>query len=291
MGPGHVLVEADANEGETVQRGAGHVVFAGQSQVGLVPGAGAEPGLVRVAEEHAAAVDGGLAAEGKAVAAAIDIAQFGRRGADGLAGALEVFRADIRRHGVGAGHREQRAAEEALVRAAAQGLPAQVVEIVDHVEGVDPVGTATAEVAFREVVDAGLVEVAVHTRGKAAREVPGELRQRVDELGLEGLSVTVQVGEQEVGIDAAHVLAHERRRLARGEHDLAHGHAEVVLGVGVAETVAEALPVIGLDVRDAVLGTADLGAERGRRFGRRGLRRGRNSGVVAVATGGDGEGK
>ena len=136
--------------------------------------------------------------------------------------------------------------------------------------------------------DLGVLDIALG-------QVAGELRQLGDELFLEFCFLTIEVAEQEIRVDAAHLLAHEFRRATAGEYDLAHGHAVVVLGVGVAETVSQAGPVIRLDMGNAVLGATDLGAKGEFRFRGR-IRLVRVTpvavgGVTASSEGGESEGE
>ena len=56
-------VLADKHGGHAVQRAAGDVDLAGDRELGLIEALGAVPGEVRVAEHHAAAAAGGVAAE------------------------------------------------------------------------------------------------------------------------------------------------------------------------------------------------------------------------------------
>ena len=200
MGPGHVLIETDADKGEAVQRCTGHVVLPRQGQVGLVPGACTEPGLVRVAQQQRTAVLGAVAADGQGVTAAVDVTQLRGRSCRRRGGIVEVGGADARLRSVSIGpcHRQQGAAEGAVVGAAAQGLTAQEQEQVDGIDLIDPVGVAATVVTLRQVLQAGLLEVAVHATHVTFSQVAGELRQLGNEFLFEFLLPAIEIAEQEV---------------------------------------------------------------------------------------------
>ena len=169
--------------------------------------------------------------------------------------------------------REDRPAHDALVRASRQQHPGDVHPDIDGIDLVHPVRIPAAGIAFGEILDAGFAQVAVH----AGREPCGQQERfvvRVGEVFFAEFVLGAQDETQhEVGADIAAFLAEQLRRAARCKNDRQHGDAEVVLGVGVTVTVAEAGPVIGLDVGNAVLGAAYFGlVERLGRlgFGRRG---------------------
>ena len=270
VGPGDIAVETDPDKGETVQRCARDIVGSGQRQVGLVPGAGTKPGLVGVAQQHATAVPGGVPTQGQAVAAAIQVPERGRRRGQGRGVLFQTGGRSVAGAVIGAGGGQNRAAENALLGAAAQGLPAQEEEQVNAVERSYPFRVAATEVALGQPVDTGLLKVAVHAAGIPFSEVAGELRQGGNKFLGEGLLVAVEKAKQEVRLHAAQILAHQLRGTPGGKHDLPHRHTEIVLGIGVAEAVTEAAPVVRLDMRDAVLGAPHF-----RGVGERGLGLGR----------------
>ncbi len=210
MRPGHVLVEADADEGETVQRRAGHIVNTRQSQVCLIPGATAEPGLVGVTQQHTLAAARGIAAQRQAVAATINVAQFSGR-------SFQRSHSLIQRIGcrdsalIGARSGQDGAAEQALFRAATQGFPAQEEEEVDAIDGIDPIRVATAIFPLGQVIQPRFLKVPVHAAAIPGGKVTRKLRQRRHELLGKGIFIAVEKAEQEVRLDIAHVLAHEFR--------------------------------------------------------------------------------
>ena len=75
----------------------------------------------------------------------------------------------------------------------------------------------------------------------------------------EGLLGAEQETQHEICGEIALRLAEELAGPTRGVDDRPHRHAEVVLGVGIPVAVAEAAPVRGLDVGNAIGGAPDFG--------------------------------
>ena len=281
VGPGDILGEADADPGQALQRGPGHVVFAGNGEVGLVPAPAAVPGLVGVAQQQAAAVLGGVAADRQGVAAhlaGLDGAARGRQRAAGEGLDTQLFQRG-QHIAIRSLHPQDAVADDALVGAARQADQPQVLEQVDLIDFVDPGCTAAAGLPLGQVVHAGFAQVAVHASGVAHGQVLGKLRQGVEEIGAVLVLAAVEVAVQLV---PPHIplLAHQLRRAPGGLGDFDHGDAVVVLGVGVAVTVAQAGPVVRLDMRYPVLGAAHLGG-----VGHRGFYRGFRFLLVIVVIG------
>ncbi len=90
--PRQVLVEPDTDDRGAVQRRAGHVVHTGNGQVGLVPGALAEPGLVGVAQQDARPGLGGVATQREAVGPEVAGIQVASGGPERVGGLQQVRR-------------------------------------------------------------------------------------------------------------------------------------------------------------------------------------------------------
>ncbi len=210
-----------------------------------------------IAQQHALAAAGGIAAQGQAVAAAVNIAQL-------QGGVLQRAHGVVQRIGGGGGSfiracgGKNRAPEQTLLRAATQRLAAQEQEQVHTVDGVYPVGVATAVIAFGQVIETGFFQIAIHAPAVALGEITGKLWQGRDKLLGKSVLVTVEKAKQEIRFDIAHLLPHELCRTTGGKDNFTHRHAVVILRVGIAEAVAQAAPILGTDVWDAILRAADF---------------------------------
>ena len=267
VGPGQVGVEADAYPRQALQGGAGHVVLPRQGQMHLVEAAVTGPGAMRVGQQQPLAALAEVAAHGQGVAAVTGTAEGAGQPAQAL-GQLSLVGFLEGAGGAGAwpGGVEDRPAHDALVGTALQWNPSEQHPQVRGVDFKHPVGIPAAGIALGQVGHPGLAQVAVHAEGKSLHHAVGCAVRIGQEVGFEGFPVTEQKAQHQVGDRIAPRFAEKLRGAAGGGDDAAHGRAEVVLGVGVPVAVAEAPPVLGLDVGDAVLGTADGGLVRGLRL-------------------------
>ncbi|MNQ83244.1 hypothetical protein D3C85_983200 [compost metagenome] len=298
MAPRDVVVEADEDHRNAEERGAADVELARNRELRLVEAVRPAPVPVRVAEEQRAAVTGGGGAEADHVAAHAL-----------LAADLQLGHVDERRH-----------LQRGLLRAAARSHLGGRRRC-----GCDRIGDVRQEVAVaaREVgrvhaavdvlgrdglhpgfVAAGLVRRAagLHVAHVAVVASGEALDQLLQVVGLGGDHLREHVGRdhllvEEVGVDvlrprdgaAGHELriaAEVLRTLAAvGEEGVGH-RAQVVFRLRETVAVAHAGPVVGLDVRHAQGGAADLGlvAAFGRRVGGRGAADGKEREPVAAST-------
>ena len=243
VGPGDPAVVADADGGAVLQAGADDVELARKDHVHPREAVDAVPGIVRIAEEDAAATLCHLAAQGIGVAA---LPLRDRRALRGRLQARQVRRAgrgggDDSRHECGLLGRDHRA------------------PVVHLVVGAHP-GRAPAA-GVREVGDPDVPDIAVDPGDEAAGE-GARLRRRLPAGGHQGVQAAGldQVLVVEVADDVGVLLARPEVAGPLGVHrHLPLGEvAEIVLGGGIARAVAEPAVVAGDDVRRAVGGADHL---------------------------------
>jgi hypothetical protein len=263
VAPGDVLVEADVDQRESVDRRAHRVVTARDGEVDRVKAVDAKPREVGIPEQGATAVVGELAAECHGVAAELVHIPF--REIDLREQALrlrEVDRRGVRlrrlrcRQGGGRRRCDDRIDEVGDTRAQRQlGQRLQDVELVD---GPHPGGVSAG---CGEPRDAGVPQVSV----VASRVAAQELLAVAVELLPAALYVLVRVVERphEIALKVSAVRAEEARELAVGLDDVFREHAEVVARERVALAIAEAAPVARADVGNALGGPAYIGVVRG----------------------------
>lgn len=261
VGPRHVAVEADADDGEGGDRRAHHVELAGHGQVDFVEAVGGRPREVRVAEQHAAPVLRGGTAEGPAVAADGQVAQP----------QLAVERGDIdgvrRDHRMGHGRPARRLRiDDAGQHRAGAGLDRLLLAHAHHVgqrERAHPGGVAArgGEVGRRGVLQVAVVagDVAAQQFARLGRHprIAVTQRGRIDDALEERIRASVGDGLERHGGGA--VRPERLRALAVDGDDLVGEQAEIVLRIGIGHAEAEAGVVVGADVRNAEAGAADLG--------------------------------
>ena len=261
--PGDVAIEADADHGHALQGGAGDVVDAGNRQVNLIEAAVAAPRLVWIAKQQTVAAAAEVAPDGDGVAAAFRI---GKRLAEAPQVRPERCPAGIDRR-FALGRRPERRsavdgiAHDLLIGTRLQRQPRHGHPQLHRLDGRHPLGIAAAVFALRQIGDAGFAQIAVHAGGEACHQPSARRLGRGHVLAAELRLAAQGVAQHEVRDGVAFVFAEELRGAAGCRNDGAHGDAEVVLRVGMAVAVAEAAPVLGLDVRNAVLGAAHFRLE------------------------------
>ena len=149
---------------------------------------------------------------------------------------------------------------------------------------IQPVRIATAIVTLGQVLRPGLPEVTIHSASKPLGEVPGKLRKLTDKALLKFRVSAVQIAKQKVRIGVTSCLAKQLGGSTTGINNLSHRDAVIVLGVGIAKAVANALPIICHHVGYAVFGASNLRVELEGRF-RLGRRSGGRWVIVGVIAG------
>ncbi|MNX97204.1 hypothetical protein D3C86_1295590 [compost metagenome] len=254
-----MLIETDVDQRQAGQRRAHHVQFAGNGQVHLIKTHAAHPRKVRIGQQHAASVEGTLAADRDGVAATVQGKTLHPR-----SGHLERCLC-ARRPGHGLGWRGTGQGFGKLADATFdQQAPGQLDQIrrgnVAH-----PISLALR----RQSLDATLAQGAVVPRHIAFDQLTHWRGLGLPETG-DGLR-GVQPGEKYIADQILPLLNGELirpevpRTLTVDRSDLVGQQAQVVLGVGIADAVAEPALVVGADVRHAETGSADVRARLRRR--------------------------
>ena len=169
--------------------------------------------------------------------------------------------------------REDRLSQNVLVHASREQNAGNPHPDVRRVDLIHPVGIPATGIAGRQVANAGFPQVAVHTRRKpfGEKKSPGLRRGKI--LGAELLLGAEHKAQHQVGGDVAVPLAEKLGCPAGRGYDRPHRDAEIVLGVGIAVAIAEATPVIGLNVGYTVRGAPNFSlVQRCRGFGGRRFR-------------------
>jgi hypothetical protein len=247
--PGHVLGGAEAHLRAADHVGADDVELSGERLVEGVEAADSIPALVGIGQQHAGAVDGGVAAEPDAVAALFP------EGLDHLVPRhLDLFvllgRQRLRRIHLLRGRRRGRGGlrrHDEVRHEGQEEVHSRDAAPVDLADLAYPRLAAAGRVALR---DRCVAQIAVVAGGGAAED--GGL-PRVD--GLLRLTAVDEELVEEVALEIAATLAEETGALRREREEPVVGQqAEDVLGHGVARPEAETREVVGPHVRDASLG-------------------------------------
>jgi len=263
VAPGHVSVEADADQRESVDRRAHRVVAARNGEMDGVEAADAEPGEVGIPEQGATAVVGEIPAERDGVASEfvhvpfrkIDLCEQAPR----LGGALHRGRGLRRLHGSQGGGR--RGCDDQIDEVGDTRAQIQLGQRLHEVPLVDRPHPGGVAAGCGEPGDAGVSQEAV----VAPRVATQQLLAVALELLPSALYGFIRVDERphEIALEVSASRPEVARELAVGLDDVFCEHAEVVARERVAVAVAEAAPVARPDVGNAVGGPAHRGHVRG----------------------------
>ena len=265
VAPGDIAVEADVDQGETVDRAPHDVVAPGNRQVYRVEALDAAPREMRVAEQRAGAARE-LAAEPDGVAAETfraEVRQISRidQRRRGVRGACrgEQGGGRCRAGGLRQGHGRRRRGRDLRDETPGAGAHQQLAQHLEHVESRERAHPGLCATIRSEPLTAGIAQVAV-----VAICITGQQRARVGfEPGPRGLAARIRVQHAvdaiRIQVGVVRARAEPARLRARGHQHVAREHAGVVLGEHETVAVADAAPVGGADVRDAVARARHIG--------------------------------
>ncbi|MNL08088.1 hypothetical protein D3C87_1287930 [compost metagenome] len=254
-----MLIETDVDQRQAGQRRAHHVQFAGNGQVHLIKTHAAHPRKVRIGQQHAASVEGTLTPDRDSVAAPVQGKALHPR-----VGHLERWLC-TQRLGRGFGWR---GTGQGFGKLADTTFDQQAPGQLDQIRGGD-VAHPIALALRRQTLGATLAQGAVIPRHIAFDQLTHWRGLGLPETG-DGLR-GVQPGEKYIADQILPLLNGELirpevpRTLTVDRSDLVGQQAQVVLGVGIADAVAEPALVVGADVRHAETGSADVRARLRRR--------------------------
>ena len=251
VGPGQVLVETYIDHRQARQRRPHDIQLPRDGQLHLVETHAAYPGEMRVGQQQAAAIGRALRAHRNGVAATA----HGELLLPGQGHAV-VDRGPLRRK-LGRGRRHHGLGELAYAT-----FGQQASGQLDQVQAGDRAHPVARPALGGQALGPTLAQGAVIAAGIAVQQVAHRCRLCLQEaVDCNGV---VEPGEEQVAgeiVALLHGLAvttEVARALAVDRQHLVGQQAQVVLGVGIADAIAQATLVIGQDVRHTKAGAADL---------------------------------